>query len=104
MSFELPPLLSSPLPLLPLQYPGPRLSTLSPGPELPSWVAVSACGKCFHQKPRLFIANVCCFASCLSHSVALIKTKVQVHSFCDKMYRFLVDVETAPTLGFVGLS
>ena len=98
--FWAPTLLSSPLPLLPLQCPGP----LSPGPELPSWVAVSACGKCFHQKPRLSVANVCCLAFCLSHSVALIKTKVQVHSFCDKMYRFLVDVGSAPTLGFVGLS
>lgn len=77
--FWAPTLLSSPLPLLPLQCPGP----LSPGPELPSWVAVSACGKCFYQKPRLSVANVCCFAFCLSHSVALIKTKVQVHSWQD---------------------
>lgn len=66
------------------------------GPELPPCAGVST-GSPGLPEPMLTLHPA-------SHSVALVKTKTWMSRVCDKMRWLVVDVESAPTLGFRRLS
>lgn len=75
------------------------------GPELPSCVGVSAPGKHFHLKLRPSMANALSLAlvSCFSQCCFNENEGANAWFLWQKMCRLLLDVESAPTLGFMGL-